>query len=229
MVNLTLSADADLIAKARAYAQSRNTTVNQLIRDYLDRLTGRLDPQQAAEEFAELAHNHGGCSDEGFVFDRRDAHVRRAEARGKDVLAVSKVFLDTNLIVYANDTRDAQKQARAIELVTATMREGTGVISTQVMQEYAVVAGGKLRQDPDMILRQLLLLESLEVVQITPALIRRALELQFRYKIDYWDAGILAAAEHARCRVLWSADLKAGQLYATVHVENPLAGPRKKM
>ena len=65
-------------------------------------------------------------------------------------------------------------------------------------------------------------------VEITPALIRRALELQFRYQIDYWDAGILAAAEHARCRVLWSEDLNPGQLYATVHVENPLAVPRKK-
>ncbi|MGD0899483.1 MAG: PIN domain-containing protein [Thermoguttaceae bacterium] len=141
---------------------------------------------------------------------------------------MNKVFLDTNLIVYANDTRDAEKHARAIELVTAAMREGTGVISTQVMQEYAVVAGSKLQQDPDTILRQLLLLESFEVVQITPALIRRALELQFRYQIDYWDAGILAAAEHARCHVLWSEDFNPGQLYATVHVENPLAAPRKK-
>ena len=134
---------------------------------------------------------------------------------------MKKVFLDTNLIVYANDTRDVQKQTRAIELVTATIHEGTGVISTQVMQEYAVVAGGKLRQDSDAILRQLLLLESLEVVQITPALIRRALELQFRYQIDYWDASILAAAEHARCHLLWSEDLNPGQLYATVHIEDP--------
>ncbi len=138
---------------------------------------------------------------------------------------MNKVFLDTNLIVYANDARDAQKQARAIELVTTAMRDGTGVISTQVMQEYAVVAGGKLRQDPDTILRQLLLLETLEVVQISPALIRRALELHFRYQIDYWDAGILAAAEHARCHLLWSEDLNPGQLYATVHVENPFAAP----
>lgn len=57
---------------------------------------------------------------------------------------MNKVFLDTNLIVYANDTRDAQKQARAIELVAAAIREGTGVISTQVMQEYAVTASGKI-------------------------------------------------------------------------------------
>jgi hypothetical protein len=84
VVNITLSAEEDLVSKARAYAQTRNTTVNQLIRDYLGRLTGQLDPQQAAEEFAEIARNRGGCSDEGFVFDRRDAHTRRAEARGKD-------------------------------------------------------------------------------------------------------------------------------------------------
>ena len=79
MVNITLSAEDDLIARARAYAQTRNTTVNQLIRDYLGRLTGQMDPQQAADEFEELARNRGGRSDEGFVFDRRAAH-----ARGKD-------------------------------------------------------------------------------------------------------------------------------------------------
>ncbi|MEN6493694.1 MAG: PIN domain-containing protein [Thermoguttaceae bacterium] len=134
-----------------------------------------------------------------------------------------KVFLDTNLIVYANDARVPEKQTRAIEVVTGAMRDGTGVISTQVMQEYAVVAGGKLHQDPDTILRQLLLLESLEVVQLTPALIRRALELQFRYQIDYWDASILAAAEHAQCGFLLTEDLNPGQLYATVRIKNPFA------
>jgi predicted nucleic acid-binding protein len=134
-----------------------------------------------------------------------------------------KSFLDTNLIVYANDARDPQKQARAIEVITREMRGGTGVISTQVMQEYAVVAGSKLRQAPDTIVRQLLLLESLEVVQVTPVLIRRGLELQFRYQIDYWDASILAAAEQAQCGRLLTEDLNPGQLYATVRIENPLA------
>jgi predicted nucleic acid-binding protein len=134
-----------------------------------------------------------------------------------------KSFLDTNLVVYANDARDPRKQARAIEVITAAMRDGTGVISTQVMQEYAVIAGGKLHQDPDAIVRQLLLLESLEVVLITPALIRRGLELQFRYQIDYWDASILAAAEQAQCGRLLTEDLNPGQLYATVRIENPLA------
>ena len=54
-------------------------------------------------------------------------------------------------------------------------------------------------------------------------MIRRGLELQFRYQIDYWDASILAAAEHAQCSVLLSEDLNPGQLYANVRVENPFA------
>lgn len=80
MVNITLSAEEELVAKARAYAQTRNTTVNQLIRDYLGRLTGQIDPQRAAEEFSELARDRGGRSDEGFVFDRRAVHVRGKDA-----------------------------------------------------------------------------------------------------------------------------------------------------
>ena len=102
------------------------------------------------------------------------------------------------------------------------MHDGTGVVSTQVFQEFAVVAGAKLHQDLDTILAQLQLLESLEVVLVTPAIIRRALELQWRYDIQYWDASILAAAEHAQCTVLLSEDLNPGQLYANVRVENPL-------
>jgi len=134
---------------------------------------------------------------------------------------MNKAFLDSNLLIYANDAREPQKQAKAVEVVSRAIREQSGVVSTQVLQEYAVVAMGKLRQDPDTVLRQLILLESLEVGLITPALIRRSLELHLRYQIDFWDAEILAAAEHARCAVLLSEDLNPGQLYAGVRVENP--------
>ena len=135
--------------------------------------------------------------------------------------AVAKKFLDTNVIVYANDTRNPAKQDRAIEIVDRVMRERTGVVSTQVLQEYAAVSETKLGQDPDAVIRQLLSLEALEIVVVTSPLIRRALEIRGRYQINYWDACILAAAEHARCSVLLSEDLNPGQLYAAVRVENP--------
>lgn len=78
-MNLTLNADDELVAKARAYAQARNTTLNQLIRDYLDRLIGQLTPEQAAEEFAELARSRPGRSEEGFIFDRQAVHARNQD------------------------------------------------------------------------------------------------------------------------------------------------------
>jgi predicted nucleic acid-binding protein len=134
---------------------------------------------------------------------------------------LAKVFLDTNVIIYANDARDSVKQQRSIDLVTTSIREATGVVSTQVLQEYAVVASTKLAQDEDAILRQLHTLESMEVVLVNPPLIRRALEMSRRYRISYWDACILAAAEHSRCSVVLSEDLNSGQLYATTRVENP--------
>ena len=134
-----------------------------------------------------------------------------------------KTFIDTNLIVYANDSRDPVKQGRAIELIASFLHNREGVISTQVLGEYAVVAINKLKQNMDVVMRQLLVLEKLHVVQITPPLIRRSVELQRLHQVHFWDAGILAAAEQAGCAAIFSEDLNPGQLYSTVRVMNPFA------
>lgn len=134
---------------------------------------------------------------------------------------MAKVFIDTNVIVYANDARDPVKQRIAVERVAQAIRQGDGVISTQVLQEYAVTALSKLRQDPDVVLRQLRLLESLETVTVTGELVRRAVEMHLAYQIHFWDACILAAAEIANCGTVLSEDLNPGQAYGAVRVEDP--------
>ena len=50
------------------------------------------------------------------------------------------------------------------------------------------------------------------------------MQCNVRYRISYWDATILATAEHARCGWVWSENLDTGSLYATVRVENPFRG-----
>lgn len=80
MKNITLSADETLIEHARAYAQAHGTTVNQLIRDYLAQVTGRLDGPEAADEFAVLARAHAGRSPDDWAFDRDTLHHRRTES-----------------------------------------------------------------------------------------------------------------------------------------------------
>jgi len=134
---------------------------------------------------------------------------------------MTRYFIDTNIIVYANDARDKAKQARALELVAGHMKSGTGVISTQVLQEYAHVALNKLYQRQDVVLRQLVLLEAFNVIQQSPTLIRRGVEVKAAYQISFWDACIIAAAEYAKCSVILSEDMNAGQFYSGIAMQNP--------
>jgi hypothetical protein len=76
MRKITLSADENLIASARTYAQAHGTTLGNLIREYLTRIAGPLDPKTAAEEFARQAREQSGCSEEGWRFNREEAHQR---------------------------------------------------------------------------------------------------------------------------------------------------------
>lgn len=77
MKNITLSADETLIALARQYAQAHHTTLNQLIRDYLSRITGRINGVEAAKAFAEVARCRAGRSEDGWAWDRDAIHERR--------------------------------------------------------------------------------------------------------------------------------------------------------
>lgn len=136
---------------------------------------------------------------------------------------MNRSFIDTNVIIYANDGRDKVRQKRALDIIAQHMRLGTGVISTQVLQEYAHVALNKLHQRQDVILRQLVLLENLEVIPQSPVLIRRSVEIKATYQISFWDACIISAAEHAKCNIILSEDLNSGQYYSGIVMENPFS------
>jgi predicted nucleic acid-binding protein len=131
-------------------------------------------------------------------------------------------FIDTNLIVYANDRRDPEKQLRALEVIRQEINDRTGVISIQVLQEYANTALNKLNQETAIVLRQLALLETMTIVYPDAAMVRRAVELKALYQLSFWDASIVAAAQSAGCRYLFSEDLNTGQVFGTLRVTNPL-------
>jgi predicted nucleic acid-binding protein len=131
------------------------------------------------------------------------------------------IFIDSNIVVYANDSRNPEKQRIALTVIGDSLRSATGVISTQVLQQYANVALGKLAQRQDVVLRQFAILERLEVLSQTPALVRRAVELRAIYGVSFWDASIVSAAESRGCREIVSEDLNAGQFYGRAVVVNP--------
>ena len=132
-------------------------------------------------------------------------------------------FIDSNIVVYANDAREAGKQTQAIDVITACMKAKNGVASIQVLQEYANIAMRKLQQPAPIILRQLKLLEALRVITPSPKAVRRSVEISQTYKVSFWDAGIIAAAEEGECEVIFSEDLNSGQYYAGIEVVDPLS------
>src|SRR5215472_2305845 len=73
--------------------------------------------------------------------------IRGAGASTGTKFMGARSFFDTNVLVYADDQASPAKQRRAIDLVAEHRRAGTGVVSTQVLQEYFVTVTTKLKVD----------------------------------------------------------------------------------
>jgi len=135
---------------------------------------------------------------------------------------MSKVFLDTNILVYSLDQADAAKKAKCCCLNRSLTAESRGVISTQVMQEFYVAATSKLGADPLLTKDILRSLERFETVVVSPTLIKDAIDCSIINRLSFWDALIVVSAESAQCEILWTEDLNHGQIIRGVRIENPL-------
>ncbi|RJQ53146.1 MAG: PIN domain-containing protein [Desulfobacteraceae bacterium] len=135
---------------------------------------------------------------------------------------MSKVFLDTNILVYSLDQSDPRKKERCRDLLKHLASERNGVISTQVLQEFYVASTVKLGADPLIIKDILRSFERFETVVLTPMLIREAVDCAVLNRISFWDSLIIVAAESAHCETLWSEDLNDGQVIRGVRIHNPL-------
>ena len=130
------------------------------------------------------------------------------------------VFLDTNVVVYAFDGADPDKQRIAIELLEAGDRL---IVSTQVLLEAWWVLTRRLAVplDEDHASKVIDELCALPVVSTDPELVRRAIETSRRFSIAVWDGLIIEAARAGGCRHVLSEDLQSGQDFDGVVVENP--------
>ncbi len=137
-----------------------------------------------------------------------------------------KFFVDTNILLYAHDRSAGVKHGRARQLLERIWISGEGVLSTQVLQELCINLRRKsARPLPVEEIRQIIQdYLSWEIVVNTPASILHALEIEVRYRISFWDALILHAAESSGAALVYSEDLATGQKYGAVQVVNPLLG-----
>lgn len=134
-----------------------------------------------------------------------------------------KCFVDTNVLIYAHDPRSGAKQAKAIGLLQELWDSRIGVLSTQVLQEFCINARRRASRplsprETNGILQDLL---RWEIFVNTAASVVRALELEERYGISFWDALIVQAAQGSGTTTLYTEDLADGQMYGTVRAVNP--------
>jgi predicted nucleic acid-binding protein len=131
-------------------------------------------------------------------------------------------FFDTNILVYAHDIGHPGKRRVAADLLRLHLTPGKGVISTQVLQEFFVsitrqAARFPLSKAKDLVADYL----RLNVVTVGPYHIVRAIDLQMRHQVSFWDALILAAAESAGASIVLSEDFSPGRIFDGIEVRNP--------
>ena len=132
-----------------------------------------------------------------------------------------RVFLDANVLVYAQDAGSAKKRHKSREIIKNLAESAEGVISTQVMQEFFVAATRKLGVSPLAAKGVLKTFDVFEIVQVSPALIHEGIDCSILNQLSFWDSLIFAAAASAGCTTLLSEDLNAGQTILGVKVQNP--------
>jgi predicted nucleic acid-binding protein len=138
---------------------------------------------------------------------------------------MSRIFVDTNLLVYANDDGTPMKRDRARAVWDELLRsQDIPVLSTQVLQEYYNTLTKKLKASPANAKAKLLILEPIETIVIVPSVILAAADLHASAWLSFWDALIVTAAQSADCEELWTEDLQDGQRFGKLKVVNPFKG-----
>ncbi len=135
-----------------------------------------------------------------------------------------KIFLDTNILVYAHDLDAGEKYHRAREVVAGLWESGEGVLSVQVLEEFYVNVTKKIpnplgKSEARDIIRQYLVWEP---VSIEGDLILEASDIEERYQISFWDALIIAAAKAGGAPVIFTEDITHNQVIEGIRIQNPL-------
>jgi len=132
-------------------------------------------------------------------------------------MSAGKAFFDTNVLLYllASDAK-----ADKAEALLAT----GGTISVQVLNKFASTASRKLKMKWPEIREILATIRAVcDVVPVTVEVHEKGLAIAERYGVSFYDSLILAAAQEAGCRTVYSEDMQNGQKFRDVTVRNPFA------
>ena len=134
-----------------------------------------------------------------------------------------RAFVDTNVLVYGHDLDAGRKYEIAGRLLRELWQDHSGVISTQVLQEFYVNVTRKISApiSTSEARGNVSTYAAWQVEIIQPADVLQASEVQERYQLSFWDAMIVVAAAKGQAAVLLTEDLNPGQIIEGVQISNP--------
>jgi predicted nucleic acid-binding protein len=136
-----------------------------------------------------------------------------------------KTFVDTNVLIYAHDVDANEKYQIAKAVLQNLWTSRTGVLSTQVLQEFYVNVTRKIPYPLSKDLARLVVNNyAIWCAETTPAEISAAFRIEDESRIGFWDALIVSSAAKSGATRILSEDLNAGQRIAGILVENPFVG-----
>ncbi|MGQ9511761.1 PIN domain-containing protein [Thermodesulfitimonas sp.] len=137
-----------------------------------------------------------------------------------------RVLVDTNVLVYAYDFSDPPKQERAFKLLDELANSGRGVLSAQVLAEFAVAVTQKIAAplDPETAQKSIQnYLSSWTVLDVTGFVVLEAVRGVREHRFSYWNAQIWATARLNQIPVVLSEDFASGSAVEGVAFLNPFA------
>jgi len=136
---------------------------------------------------------------------------------------IVKAFVDTNILVYAYDRGAGSRHGKALQLLEGLWRDGTGTLSTQVLQEFYVSLRRKAQRPVTIGQARELISDYLawDPVVNDGATILKAMEIEERYQLSFWDSLIVAAALKGGASVIYSEDFNHGQKFGSTTIQNP--------
>ncbi|MBI4823922.1 MAG: PIN domain-containing protein [Nitrospirae bacterium] len=134
-----------------------------------------------------------------------------------------KVFLDTNILIYAYDTTAGKKHELSKGIVVDLWNSGLGHLSTQVLQEFFVAMTRKIPKPVSAELAKDIIKDLLkwDVVIADGDSILDAIEIHIRYKFSFWDSMVIGSAIKAGAGLLLSEDLSDKQEIEGLKIKNP--------
>jgi predicted nucleic acid-binding protein len=136
-----------------------------------------------------------------------------------------KAFFDTNVLVYAFDNGEPEKNAISKQLIHDFGGDGNLVLSTQVLQEFYVTltkVGRSLltREEAGELVNDF---AEFPLVQVDKNIISWAMKRHQSKAFSFWDALIVEAALQSGCSQLLSEDMQDGLVIGSLTIRNPFA------